>query len=196
MSLVLTESNEPKRFWIEQEFLSEAVRNTLIASDAIIAPLLNFREGVPVSFHQGTLSFFDYLQNSLIEAGLNASICAPDNEYYEIALHAKAHRLANVVVTYAIAPLVISLMANYIYDELKAKPDDTISTSITLEHQDCKTYQIEYDGKAHDFPIVIEKVKELSEECKEKENGKQDEEIEEDGSKMNGNRGEPDVHLV
>lgn len=167
MGLVATITEDGRDFWIGQRFLSESVRNSLRDSDIVITPLLNFRDGIEVSFHQGTVSFLDYLRIGLQENHYKVAICAPDNEYYEIALHSRAHRLSNVVVTYIAAPLVVSLMANYIYDELKAKPNDTISTSITIEQANCKTSKIEFDGNVKDFQLMIDEVKRLSEPCEE-----------------------------
>ena len=196
MSLEILESNKSREFWIGQEFLSEAVRNSLMASDVIVTPLLEFREGVPVSFHQGTLSFLDYLQVGLRNNKLIAEICAPDDEYYEIALHGKSHRLSNIIVTVVVAPLVVNLMANYIYDELNAKPDDNINVSITLEHTGCKTYDIEYDGKAVDFSIVIDKVKELSEKCNDIKPESWDNKNKEPNIKEGEDNDDPNVQLI
>lgn len=167
MGLVASITEDGRDFWIGQNFLSESVRNSLRDSDVVITPLLNFRDGIAVSFHQGTVSFLDYLSIGLQENHYKVEICAPDNEYYEIALHSRAHRLSNIVVTNIAAPLAVSLMASYIYDELKAKPNDTISTSITIEQADCKTSKIEFDGNVKDFPLVIDEVKRLSEPCEE-----------------------------
>jgi len=170
MNLVTSTTNNDIDFWAEQEFLSDSVRESVKNADVIVAPLLNFRDGVEVSFHQGTISFFDYLRIGLQERDFTVVVCAPEDSYYEIALHSRAHRLSNIVATYVAVPLVVSLMANYIFDELKASPGDTISTSITIEQHDCKTSKIEFEGQAKDFQAVIDEVIKISESC-DKESG-------------------------
>ena len=174
MSLDILEIDESKQYWVNQEFISQKTRDALISADVIIAPMLNFREDVEVSFHQGTLSFFNYLHENLETKSLKAVVCSPDDEYYEIALHSKEYRFSKIIINSAVAPIILGLLTSYIYDELKAKPEDKLNTSIVIEFNDCKTYKLDFDGKASDFPSVIDKIKELTESCNNKNSIKDD----------------------
>jgi len=195
MNFDISEIDESKQYWVDQEFISEKTRDALMSADVIIAPMLNFREGVEVSFHQGTLLFFNYLLENLETKSLKAVVCSPDDEYYEIALHSKEYRFSKIIINSAVAPIIIGLLTSYIYDELKVKPEDKLNTTIVIEFNDCKTYKLDFDGKASDFPSTIDKIKELTESCnntnsiKEDLHGKKyllEEEIKEDNIKDEG----------
>lgn len=165
MNLVSSESDKSRDFWVTQKYLSDEVRSLVKESDVIITPLIDFRDGVELSFHQGTISFLNYLKCGLGENDLKVAICAPDDKYYEISLNSRVHRFSNMVVSVFAAPLVVSLMANYIYNELNAKPNDTISTSITVEYPGCKSYEISFDGSVKDFDNYLDKITSMTTPC-------------------------------
>ena len=92
-------------------------------------------------------------------------ICVNDDEYVEIALHSASYRISRIVVNYVIAPLVVGLLTNYIYDELKAKPSDNVEFSLIVEDHECKSLHFAFKGEAKDFNLLADKVGQMARDC-------------------------------
>ena len=162
MELVL--ETEDRAYWNSKEYLDKSLRESVQSADILITPLENFREGVDISFYQGTLNLISYLGENL-PSTLLLEICATDEDYAEIVLHSKQFRLGKILLTVAAVPIVINLLSNYVYDELKASNDDSVSISLAIEMENCKTYSVEYDGSAKDFDLLKDYVKEVLDKC-------------------------------
>jgi len=90
---------------------------------------------------------------------------AEDDEYLEIALHGAAHRFSTVVVNYVLAPLLINLISSYLYDSMKAKPEDRVELAIVIEDHECRAMRVEYKGDAKDLVSVADKIGQMSRDC-------------------------------
>jgi hypothetical protein len=167
--LAVTETIESRQFWVAQEFL-KSLEPQLSAADVLIVPMREFRPGVDFVFHQDTPALFEYLKAGLAGQAV-VEICAADDEYLEIALHSNIFRLSQIVVSYAIAPVVFGLLTNYIYDELKAKPKDTVELSMTIEDDQCKAFKYSFSGQAKDLDLLADKVAQMARDCKQKTPG-------------------------
>ena len=160
------EVSEGRDFWLAQG-LGKGLEQKLRAADILIVPENNFRPGYPFLFHQDTGHLYQYMSSHL-SGKLDVEICATDEEYREIALHAAAFRLSTLVVQYGIAPLVVGLITNYLYDELKAKPTDTVEATIVVEDQHCKSFKFQYKGEAKEFGLLADKVGQMARDCEAK----------------------------
>jgi hypothetical protein len=165
-ALTVTETTESRQFWLEQNIV-KGLESQLTAADVLIVPLLEFRPGVKYVFHQDTPALYEYLRSALADQMI-VEICANDEEYLEIALHSNFLRLSRIVVSYAVAPVVIGLLTNYIYDELKAKPRDTIELSITVEDEQCNAFNFSFNGDAKDLNLIADKVGQMARDCKQR----------------------------
>lgn len=164
--LTVDETLESRQFWLEQE-IAKDLGQELALADVLIVPLKDFRPGAKYVFHQDTPAFLNYLKGALPEE-LVVEICVADDDYQEIALHSNFLRLSTLVVSYAVAPLVIGLLTNYVYDELKAKPTDTVELSIVVEDDQCKAFKFNFKGEAKDLNVLADKVGQMARDCKEK----------------------------
>lgn len=161
--LTVTETTESRQFWLEQNFVKD-LEQKLVAADVLIVPLHEFRPNVKYIFHQDTPALYEYLRSKLA-AQMVVEICVNDEEYLEIALHSNFLRLSQIVVSYAVAPVVFGLLTNYIYDELKAKPMDTVELSLTVEDEQCKAFNFTFKGEAKNLTLMADKVGQMARDC-------------------------------
>lgn len=161
--LTVTETTESRQFWLEQH-MAKALAAQLAASDVLIVPLHEFRPGIKYAFHHDTPALYKYLRSELADQ-MVVDICTNDEDYLEIALHSNFLRLSRIVVSYTVAPIVIGLLTNYIYDELKAKPGDTVELSLTVEDEQCKAFNFSFKGPAKDLTLIADKVRQMARDC-------------------------------
>lgn len=80
-----------------------------------------------------------------------------------LSFHADEHRLPTVFIKAALVTVILNLFSSYLYDELKAKPDDIANVKIIVEsdpHKDCLSF--EYRGSVSG---VKDKMLELAKLC-------------------------------
>lgn len=164
--LTISETSESKKYWLQQG-LGKGFESNLASADVLLVPEKDFREGVPFVFHQDTPSFYRYLSSRLLGQA-TVEICATDDEYLEISLHSATFRISRIVANYVIAPMLIGILTNYIYDELKAKPSDSVEVSLTIEDHECKSFNFSFSGEAKDFNLLADKVGQMSRDCQAK----------------------------
>lgn len=161
--LTVSETQESKDFWLQQG-LGLRFEAALSAADALIVPEQNFREGLAFVFHQDTTTLHRYLSTQLA-GSLSIEICANDEEYLEISLHSASFRLGKIVVGYLAAPLLVGLLTNYLYDQMRAKPTDTVEATLVVEDHQCRSFKFSYKGEAKDFGLLADQVGELAKNC-------------------------------
>ncbi|AOE81385.1 hypothetical protein A7318_23195 [Pseudomonas lurida] len=168
--LTVSETTESRKFWLSQDIVKD-LEQQLAAADVLIVPLHEFRPGVKYVFHQDTPALYEYLKSKLADQ-IVVDICANDDEYLEIALHSNFFRLSQIVLSYAVVPVVFGLLTNYIYDELKAKPGDTVELSLIIEDEQCKAFNFSFKGDAKDLTLMADKVGQMARDCKHRAAGK------------------------
>jgi hypothetical protein len=162
-SLSVTETEQGRAFWLEQGRARQHLAKVTEA-DILIVPLKDFRERVPFIFHQNTDAFARFLASSL-NGKATVEVMADDEEYVEITLHSAAFRFSPIIVGYVVAPLVVGLLTNYLYDVLKAEPGDSVEMSLVIEDQKCRSVKVDFKGDVKDFAMVADKVGQVSREC-------------------------------
>ncbi|MEZ8358395.1 hypothetical protein AB6C56_21460, partial [Vibrio splendidus] len=135
-----------------------ALSAELESRNVIILP----SQGNDDEFYNGSLDTLDYLNNN--SDVIEADIYSTDDNYKEIGLHAAEIWLGTIIIQYVVAPIFCSLIAAYIYDELKSKDDDDISLKFIVEKKDGSTKSVSYDGKVQNLQKAIDAVKEISDE--------------------------------
>jgi hypothetical protein len=161
-TITTAESNELIPYWTSKG-LGKDNAAAIASADILLVPMERFRNEVEFVFHQGTPRLFNFLKEGAV--AYNVEICVDDDQYLELALHGAAHRLGTIIVTYVAAPLLVGLLTNYVYDELRAKPQDTVEASIVVEDHDCRGFSFHFDGNASDFHLLADAVGELSKKC-------------------------------
>ncbi len=161
--LTVLETQESKDSWLRQG-LGQGHEAALAVADILIVPEKDFREGVAFVFHQDTTTLFRYLSKE-VAGSLSVEICANDDEYLEISLHSASFRLSNIVVGYIAAPLLVGLLTNYLYDQMKAKPTDNVEAALIVEDHECRSFKFSFKGEAKDFGLLADQVGELARNC-------------------------------
>jgi hypothetical protein len=161
--LVFAATDETRQAWLEKD-LGSGYQREIAAANVLIVPERYFRDGVKYVFFQDTIKLLNYLQAGL-NGQLTVEICSNDDEYLEIALHSATFRISKIFTTVVAVPLVVGLLTNYIYDELKAKPTDVVELSIVVEDHDCKSFEFKYKGEARDLNQLSDKVGQLVRDC-------------------------------
>ena len=165
-SVAIEPTEEARSYWLAVG-LGKGLEEQLRNADILLVPEKGRHEGVPYFFHQDTSALLQFLQEGLGGHAL-VELCATDGEYVEVALHSAVHRIGTIVVSYAVAPLLVGLLTNYIYDSLKAKPADVVEASLVVEDHECKAFKFTYKGEAKDFQALADKVGQLSRDCQAK----------------------------
>ncbi|MGF6854044.1 hypothetical protein [Paraburkholderia sp. CI3] len=161
-TITITESNELIPYWTSKGLGRDNIA-AITSADILLVPIEQYRNEVEFVFHQGTPRLFQFLREAA--AAYNVEICIDDDQYLELALHGAAHRLGTMLVTYVAGPLLVGLLTNYLYDELRAKPQDTVEASIVVQDHECRGFSFHFDGNASDFHLLSDAVGELSKKC-------------------------------
>lgn len=109
------------------------------------------------AFYAGSLDTLDYLN----ENGLNADLYSTDEEYKELSLHGADLWLGTFLLQSFVIPVFCGVISSYIYDKLKAKPDDKISLKFIIEKKDKSSATVSYDGKVEDVEKALNAVKDF-----------------------------------
>jgi len=161
--LAVSETPESKQYLLQQG-LGQGLEAALSAADALIVPEKDFRDGVAFVFHQDTTTLYRYLSTQLT-GSMSIEICSNDDEYLEISLHSASFRISKIVVGYVAAPLLVGLLTNYLYDQMKAKPSDNVEATLVVEDHECRSFKFSYKGEAKDFGLLADQVGELTKKC-------------------------------
>jgi hypothetical protein len=161
--ITMFEVTEGKSYWL-QLGLARGHMAEVRSADALIVPEKDFRQGVPYVFHQDTTTLYQYLKKS-VNGQFLIEVCADDHEFVEISLHSASFRISTIVVTFAVAPLLVNLLSSYLYDYMKAKPTDSVEASLVIEDHECRAFKFNFKGEAKDFNLLADKVGELARNC-------------------------------
>lgn len=114
--------------------------------------------GSEAAFYVGSLDTLDYLN----ENGLEADLYSTDEEYKELSLHGADLWLGTFIFQSIVIPVFCGVISSYIYDKLKAKPEDKISLKFIIEKKDKSSATVSYDGKVEDVEKALNAVKKFS----------------------------------
>ena len=159
-------TNEVKAYWLSLG-LGKGLEPQLESAAILLVPEKSQRNSMSYYFHQDTCALYQFLQDKLTGQAL-VELCATDDEYLEVTLHSSIHRLGTIVVNSLVAPLLVGLLGSYLYDSLKAKPDDVVEAAVIVEDHECKAFKFTYKGEAKDFQSLIDKVGQLARDCQAK----------------------------
>lgn len=109
-------------------------------------------------FYAGSLDILDYLK----ENKLKADIYSTDEKYKELSLHGADLWLGTFIIQGVIIPIFCGVISSYIYDKLKAKPDDRISLKFIIEKKNKLSTTVSYDGKVEDVEKALSALKKFA----------------------------------
>jgi len=152
VSVISTEENFD--YWLNQDFISETLKDELRSANLLIVPQRGFRDRAELTFPVRTHEMYDFLKENET-SDLAVDICIDDKDYKELALHSELINLADVVLRDIVLPLYLSLLANYLYSIWGRKTSDK-NIKMTINVVRKKTaIKIKYEGPAEGFKNTI-----------------------------------------
>ena len=141
MELTISNTNDTFENWLEKEFVSDDLKNTLSNASILIVPFENLRDTPnPLLFPIGTENILKYFKDNLPQEQI-IDICISDELYQEFAFYSDYKRLGNFVVKAVAVPVFAGILSAYVYDkyikEDNSKPQIEIidnSTHITVNN--------------------------------------------------------------
>ncbi|HHD2942186.1 MULTISPECIES: hypothetical protein [Enterobacteriaceae] len=170
MEITLLDKTSPlsRQNWLERVPLPPDMAESVYRSSVVFLPIESFRGVVNFSFPQGTSDLYQFLLKHRGELG-QTELCITDDDYQELALYSREIRLGHLLVTQVVAPVLIGLLTNYIYDIVKSDPDDNVTLTLQVEGK-CNDILIKYDGPAKDFQLIKPHLLSLTHECDSEKN--------------------------
>jgi hypothetical protein len=151
IQLRVTDTSDNFSTWISKDFVPEEIRSELARCQVLIVPEIGFRDYDKPLFPVGTESLLATLKRSL-GSSVQVDICISDANYAELALHSDTCRLGCFVVLSVVLPLFLNVIANVIYEKMKANPERTdISFNMTVVDTNGVSKNISYEGPAKGF---------------------------------------------
>ena len=149
-----SQSDKGFSYWMNRPYVSENLKKKLETANVLIVPYENFRD-LPYPVFPVQTTELCHLFEEHADSEIIADICIEDDDYKELALHADIIEIATLVVTYAILPILTSLIANFLYKRLGKRIDKATVRSKVFVEKENQTTMIEYDGPAGTFEKTI-----------------------------------------
>lgn len=150
----VTEDGPTFQELIEQA--APALANEIQGKSVLLLPSHGSEDG----FYAGSLDTLDYLN----ENGVDTDIYSTDEQYKELSLHGADLWLGTFILQSIVVPVFCGVISSYIYDRLKAKPDDKISIKFIIEKKDKSSATVSYDGKVEGVEKALTAVKKFADE--------------------------------
>lgn len=148
---------------VNKEYFPVEFKNEILASDIIIYPHENFREGYKILFPENTQQVYDYIKSK----GSKIEVCYPDVALPRIELHNNTINIPLIICTSLVAPFLVNLLSGYILNE-QAKKNEKLSTKIEMtidKGEGGGSIHVKFEGKVDDFertvlPVILKESEE------------------------------------
>lgn len=135
----------------EKEYFPQKLVDEIKEANVLLIPNYVKRENVEgYLFPESTQEFLEYLKDNASD-DLRPDIAIDDDDFKKLELHSATITVATFVVTSVALPLMISLLANFLYDKTKEmhreKKDVSAKVNIITTEDLCKkSKMISYEG--------------------------------------------------
>lgn len=151
----IRDTNETFDYWLHRPYVSDALREELMAADVLLVPQEKFRDHDGPLFPEGTSALLPFLQDNA--GSLKVDICADDETYRELALHYDLVDVGMFVASSMAAPLLVNWIQKHL-DRLR-EPDNTEVTCRVIVQQapdGSRAVQADYRGPANELRDTFE----------------------------------------
>ena len=152
---------------IRRKYLSDELQKQLFSANVLIIPNEGYgdREEL-IYFPAGTSDLYQYLAEKKEE--ITVGVCIEESGYKELSLHADWMVIAEIVVKEFVAPLIVTLLAEYIIHVRGKRFEDTNVKSklIVVDNEDEHVVEYSYEGPASEYKDVMLKAIESFNEVK------------------------------
>ena len=141
----------------EKPFFPKQYEQELKKANVLLIPFENARSGIEVAFPETTTEFLQFLKEQN-DKELVSDIAIDDEHYQKLELHSAVITIATCIVQEVVWPIVASIIAAYIYDEVKKyhrTPNEMTAKLDVYVEKDGKTKRISYEGPASKVEDVL-----------------------------------------
>lgn len=137
------ESDKGREYWLGRPWLAQR-RADVQQADVLIVPWEDFRENEPALFPKGAAD----LALRLAELGpLSVELAVDEDQYQEILLHSKMHRIPTVLATLLVLPAFAGMLGNLMTEAVKGGSDrDQVKMKLIVEGEHGRCIALEYEG--------------------------------------------------
>ena len=155
---IILNNNETKQYWINQSFISEDLRNRLKDADVLIIPEY-WRGSENKGFYSGTQPFYEYVKEH--NKDINIQFCIEEKDYSILQLQSATFWIGKFIVESVALPLFISMLGEYLYNQLFHNSDDEVDIEITEQNNDGSITTLKYHGNYDKFVDLLKNQKEF-----------------------------------
>lgn len=141
----------------KKPFFPKQYEQELKKANVLLIPFENTRSGIEVAFPETTTEFLQFLKEQN-DKELVSDIAIDDEHYQKLELHSAVITIATCIVQEVVWPIVASIIAAYIYDEVKKyhrTPNEMTAKLDVYVEKDGKTKRISYEGPASKVEDVL-----------------------------------------
>jgi len=145
---------------IEDNYVRECISGITDNQIALI-PLIGFRGKEGYTYPEGTTDFFNYLK---VQSSKDMKL-AFDDYYNENVMHNEWIRLAEIVVTCGVLPIVTGLIVSFITDKVKRGKKDLQKVKVDLGikvKKGSKTIDFSFEGDASKLEEAMRIIMEIA----------------------------------
>lgn len=156
-SLAIEASDETIESWSKRSYIGDELREKLVKADALIVPNEGYGDDGDIRhFPEGTEHLISFLQRNS-GGSEHIDVCVEEEDYKELAQHAGLLVIAGAIVTKVCAPVLVSLISEYIKRRLGVRASDTtLKSSLTVSDAGSgKAVNFTYEGPASTYESVM-----------------------------------------
>lgn len=152
---IMEESEENFSTFLDRPNISPDRKEVLRKANVLIVPRDGFRGRPEPVFPVGTSELYQYItEHSGNEISID--ICIEETQYKELALHGALIVLGGFVLTAIIAPVMATLIADYIKERFSSKDKSAeIKVEFTVIKENGDASKLLYEGPASTFKDTI-----------------------------------------
>ncbi len=148
------ETNKNSSYWARKQLKHTELRDAILSSDILLLPYEGFRDYQGLVFPVNTEELFAQLKETLPD-NIRIDVAVSDDDYVELSLRSDLLHIADILVEYVLAPILVAFLADYIKNRLRRRYDQTnVKTSFFIEDvgkTTRKTVRVSYEGPATEF---------------------------------------------
>ena len=159
-NLIIVDEVETFNSIYSKDYVPQKYIEKIKQSNLLLLPNEKFRDNVNCSFPEFTMEIYRYLK---LNKQISTEICIDDEEYKTLELHSEVINIPIMIIEYAILPIVLNMIASWLYDKVKAmnkKPEETSTNVNVIVEKNKKSKRIVYQGSIENFGEVIKNINE------------------------------------
>lgn len=163
-TLIMEDSRESLRTWINRPYISDELRQQLSKANVLVVPSEGYVDRADlIYFPVGTEELFHALLESDQE-NLSVDICIEDEDYKELAVHADWITIGAIVAELLVVPLIVELIAEYIKRRVRKPETETqVRSKLTVcDEKTGRSVHFSYEGPVSQYrDVMLHAIQEL-----------------------------------